>query len=241
MPGAAFCELLERVAHPKPGRHGMAALHPAENPGDGAQILKFATFAAARGARSDARRVQLVDRSRLFEIFQHVRIVGDLLAVDAVRRLRHLLNGFFPTLGLVFSLSRQSLQTRRDHQFQIPFREHRVGIFPVENFALLSDANVAGKTSRRLRQDGRMRRSASAAHRSPAAMEQAKLHSIFPRRAMQLAMRFIKFPGAGEHASIFVGVGIAEHHFLPASPGIEQRLILGIAPESAHDRAGCAK
>ena len=128
-------------------------------------------------------------------------------------------------LGLLFSMQRQRFQAGRNHQFQIPFREHGVGIFPVEDFALLGDANVAGKTSRRLGEDGGMSGSAAAADRSAAAVEEAKLYSVFLRRLMQFAMRFIKFPGAGEHASVFVGVGVAEHDFLPASPGIEQRLI----------------
>ena len=134
-------------------------------------------------------------------------------------------------------MQRQRFQARRNHQFQIPLGEHRVGIFPVENFALLGDANLPGKTSRRLRQNRRMRRSAAAADSSTAAVEEPQLHSMFLRRAMQLAMRFVKLPGAGEHAAIFVGVRVAEHHFLPASPRVEQNLIRRIAPQSPHHAA----
>ena len=86
-----------------------------------------------------------------------------------------------------------------------------------------------------------MRWTAAAADSSTAAMEQSKLHSILLGRVMQLAMCFIKFPGTGKHASVLVGVGIAEHDFLPAPPGIEQRLILGIAPQAAHGVARSAK
>src|SRR6266436_1550588 len=106
------------MAHSEPGGNGMAALHPAENPGDGAQILKTAALAAARWTRSDTSRIQLVDRSRLLEVFQHVRIVGDLLAIDAVRLLRHLLDSFLPAermLGLLLSMHRQCFQTGGDH------------------------------------------------------------------------------------------------------------------------------
>ena len=80
--------------------------------------------------------------------------------------------------------------------------------------------------------------SAAAAHGSSAAVEEAKLHAMFARGAMQFAMRFVEFPCAGEHAAVFVGVGVAEHDFLPASPGVEQRLVLGIAPQAAHDGGG---
>ena len=45
--GAAFGELLQRVADAKPGGDSVATLHPAENPRDGAQVLQSATLAAA--------------------------------------------------------------------------------------------------------------------------------------------------------------------------------------------------
>ena len=66
----------------------------------------------------------------------------------------------------------QCFQTRRDHQFQIPFGEDGIGIFPVKNFALLGDANLAGKTSGRLREDGGMRGPAATANGSTATMEE---------------------------------------------------------------------
>jgi hypothetical protein len=89
----------------------------------------------------------------LLEIFQHVGTVGDLLAVKAVSFLRHFFDGFFPArrmLGLLLSVQRESFEASRDHQLQIPFGEHGVRILPVENFALLGDADVSGETSRRL-------------------------------------------------------------------------------------------
>ena len=219
----------------------MSTLHPAEDPGDGAQILESPTLRAARRARTDARRVQFVDRSCLLEIFQYVGIVGDLTAVDTVRLLRHLFEGFFPAdgiWGVPFLRPRQCFQTRRDHQFQIPFGEDGIGIFPVKNLALLGDANLTGKTSRRLSEDGGMRRPAAASYSSTATMKEAKLYPIFLCCLMQFAMSFIEFPGTGQHASVFVGVGITKHDFLPAPPGIKQRLVLGIAPQAAHYRTG---
>ena len=43
--------------------------------------------------------------------------------------------------------------------------------------------------------------------------------------AMQLTVRFVYLPGAGEHSAVFIRIGVPQHHFLPASPGIQQRLI----------------
>ena len=72
-------------------------------------------------------------------------------------------------------------------------------------------------------------------------MKEAKLYSILLRGAMQLTMSFVKFPGAGEHSSIFIRIGVAQHDFLPAPPGLEQRVIFGIAPQAAHDCSRGAK
>ena len=88
--------MLQRVADAEPGGDGVAALHPAEDPGNGAQIFEAAALAAARGARADAGCIEFVHRRRLLEIFEHVRIVGDVAAVDAVGLLRHLFDRFFP-------------------------------------------------------------------------------------------------------------------------------------------------
>ncbi len=144
-------------------------------------------------------------------------------------------------LRLLLAMQRQCFQARSDHQFQVPFGENRVRILPVEHFALLGDANVPGETSWRLREDCGVGGATTASHGSAAPMKEAKLHSIFLRRAMQLAMCFVQFPRAGEHAAVFVGVGVAEHDFLPASPGIEQSLIFRMAPQAAHDGGGSAE
>src|ERR1700676_2030521 len=190
MSGAAFGELLQRVADAEPGGDGVATLHPAEDPGDGTQVFELPAFGAPRGSRSDAGRVQLIDWSCLLEIFEHVGIVGDLTAVNAIGLLRHFFHGFFPARWMLFIMPRERFQTRRDHQFQIPLGEHGGGIFPVENFALLGNANLARKRSWRLSEDGGMRRSAAAAHRSAAAMEEAKLHSMFLRRPIKAGWSF---------------------------------------------------
>ena len=69
-------------------------------------------------------------------------------------------------------------------------------------------------------------------------MKQTKPHVILVGRAVQFAMSLVQFPGAGKHPAVFIRVGITEHDFLPASPGIQQGNILRISPEAAH-HVGC--
>ena len=52
---------------------------------------------------------------------------------------------------------------------------------------------------------------------------------------MEGAVGLPDLPGAGDHAAIFVGVGVAEHDFLLVIPGREQRLVDVGGPELAAD------
>ena len=55
-----------------------------------------------------------------------------------------------------------------------------------------------------------------------------KSRSFTPHsRATSCSARWalVDLPGAGEHAAVFVGVGVAEHHLLPVVPGVEQLAI----------------
>ena len=80
----------------------------------------------------------------------------------------------------------ECFETGSDHQFQIPFRQNRVGIFPVENLALFGDANVPGKTSRRLRKNRRVSRPAAATNGPAPTMEESQLDVILFGSLVQL-------------------------------------------------------
>ncbi len=67
----------------------------------------------------------------------------------------------------------------------------------------------------------------TAAHGAAAAVKEAQIDSALARGLMQFVLRFVQFPGAGQHASVFIGVGVAEHDFVGAPPGVEERLKLG--------------
>ncbi len=79
-----------------------------------------------------------------------------------------------------------------------------------------------------------MCRAASAPDRTSATVEETQFHSAFSRHTMQITMRLVQFPRAGQHSSVFIGVGVAQHYLLPSSPGIEQRLIVRMPPQAPH-------
>ncbi len=58
---------------------------------------------------------------------------------------------------------------------------------------------------------------------------------------VQGAVGLVDLPGAGDHAAVFVGVGVAEHDLLVAVPGFEQWLVGFAGPELAHDGGGVLK
>src|SRR6516225_5190701 len=159
-----------------PCRDRVAALHPAKNPGYGAQVFEAAALGAARRARTDARGVEFVHRCRLLEILEHIRVFGDVAPVDPERLLRHLFDRLFPCRrrGL-FSRARECFEAGCNHQFQIPLGEDGISIFPIHYLALLGDTNLSGETSWRLRKNCGMSRTTAATDSTSTAVEQSKL------------------------------------------------------------------
>ena len=143
-------------AWPTPNHAGnsVAALHPAEDPGDGAQVVQAAPLRAARRARADARVLQFVHRRGLFEVFEHLGILGDVARGRKRRRRCDICSIAGAQRGSAPGAGRRCAgsASRRggDHHLQVPLRQHRVGILPVEHFALLGDANLAGESADRL-------------------------------------------------------------------------------------------
>src|SRR6185437_4411285 len=88
-------EVLEGVADAEVGGHDVTGLHPAEDPGDGAEVLHAALalgrsittgarVGAACGARADARVFEFGDGRGLLEVGEGFRVFGDVFAVEGV-------------------------------------------------------------------------------------------------------------------------------------------------------------
>ena len=247
-------EGVERVADAEPCRDEMARLHPSEDPGDGAQVLHAALLLGAGvgtlgGARADASMFELGDRRGLLEVGEGVGRVDDVLAVEGVGGGRE---GFERALPFGRKDAGESgavgvdgqrgtgegVQRGRDHQLQVALREDDVGVLPVEDFALFGEAEFAGEAVYGLREDGAMRGAAAAPHGASAAVEEAQLDSGFASYGVQSAVGFEDLPGGGNHASVLIGVGVAEHDLLRPGPGFEQRLVRFARPQRAADGRG---
>ena len=162
------------MPHAEPRRYRLPALHPAEDPGNGAQVFQPATFRAPCRPRPHARVFEFVHRGRLLEIFQDFRILRDVFTIKPVCILRHGLHRLLPALCCFTRHAigiHQGLKTRRDHDFQIPLCQHGIGIFPGKHFALFGNPNLSRKISSRLREDGCVRRPAASTHRAAASMK----------------------------------------------------------------------
>ena len=90
----------------------------------------------------------------------------------------------------------QGVERGGDHQFQVALGQHFVGVFEVEHFALLGDAQLAVEGVEGLGEDGAMRGPAAAAHRAAAAVEEAQLDAGLARHDVQIAMGAEDLPGA---------------------------------------------
>ena len=79
---------------------------------------------------------------------------------------------------------------------------------------------------------------AAAADGAAAAVEEAERDVALAGDLVERAVGLPDLPGAGDHAAVLVGVGVAEHDLLLMVPGFEQRLVGVAGPELAHDGGG---
>src|SRR5262249_24110035 len=234
-------EAIERISNAEPSGKTMPALHPTEYPRNRAQIIQITRRATSCGSRSDFCEIKLQSRRRLFEIRNDVWIVTNALNVMREGIFGHAIHGCSPIdIERRIIGSQQSFERSGDHQFQVSFREHSIGILPVEDFSLFCDLDFPVKRSRRLRNNGAVCRATTASHGSAAAMKQTKIDVVLLRNVIERRMSFVEFPRAGKHSAILIRIGITNHHFLMATPRIEQRRISFVAPNHSADFGAAA-
>ena len=158
---------------------------------------------------------------------QHLGIVDDIVPVECKGAGGELVEGKLPfgqqnagesPLGVEGIGTGKRVETRCDHQLEIAFGENYVGILPVEDFALFGDANLALEGADRLGVNGAMCRAAAASDRAAAAVKEAQMHAAFARHLMQGAVGAEDLPCAGQHAAVFIRIGVAEHDLLAPAP-----------------------
>ena len=93
--------MLKRVAYAEVGGDDVAGLHPAEDPGDGAEVF-HAALALRAGvgalcrARADAGVFEFGDWGGLLEVGEGVGVFDDVLAVEGVGGCGDLVEGGLP-------------------------------------------------------------------------------------------------------------------------------------------------
>ena len=214
--------------------------------------------AALGGAGAEAGVFELGDGGGLLEVGEGVGVVDDVFVVEGEGGVGELVEGGFPggedlagEVGGVGSVgwrsglwcawlaacwrmaSGRARASREAAIISSRLRSARtdVGVLPVEDFALLGDAELAGEAVDGLGEDGAVGGAAAAAYGSSAAVEEAQGDAAVAGYLVEGAVGFVDLPGAGDHAAVFVGVGVAEHDLLLVVPGFEQRLVGIAGPE----------
>ena len=88
----------------------------------------------------------------------------------------------------------------------------------MRTLALLGDAEFAVEAVDWLREDGAMGRTAATANCPSTAMEEAEGDVALAGDLVERAVGLVDLPGAGNHAAVLVGVGVAEHDLLLMVP-----------------------
>ena len=127
--------------------------------------------------------------------------------------------------GLRSPRTNQGFEGSGHHQFQRAFGQNRLRILPIEHLPLFGNLKVTTEGSHRLRHHRAMGRAAAAANRPTASVKDGQVNVRLVGHAMQFAMRLVDLPQTGEHAAVFVAVGVAQHDLLFSAPGIEQPCI----------------
>ena len=216
----------QRVANSKPRRDRVAALHPAEDPGNRAQILQAAAFAAARWSRTYPRMLQFVHRRGLLEILaarprfprcgagrKHTHPATFLPWPSSHRRSAP---GAGPP-GRVNASSDAAIINSRFHSASTGSEYFQLSTSPCSVMRISPEKSPTGCA--------RIARCVGPPPRPTVPPRPWKSRSFTPHsRATACSARcaLCKFPRAGQHPAVFVRVRIAEHHFLAAAPGIEQ-------------------
>ena len=187
--------------------------------------------------------LQFGNRRGLLKVVEGIRVVVDIGAVALKGPRGQQVHRLFPcrieSAGEVRVATaagtqvgpRDGIERGRDHQLEIALGQDHVAVLKVENLALFGDAELAVEAVEGLGVDGAVRGPTAAADRAAAPVKEPQMDVALARHLMQGTVRLPNLPGGGDHAAILVGVGVAEHDLLLASPAFKQGLVCLRGPE----------
>ena len=180
----------------------------------------------------------------MFKISEDIETLGNpgtVVSERCPRQLFHRLDPLDFVSGRNGGWPHQGTQAGCNHDLEVPLRQQRIGILPVQHLALLGDADVSGEIAYRLRQNRRVCRAATPSHGSTATMKKAQLQAALARHAIERTVRLVQFPSACKHSTVFIRVGIPQHDLLPTMPGRQQSFVFTGGPHLLHYLRGVAQ
>ena len=205
---------LECGADAEPAGQEEPALRPAEDPRDGAQVGQGAGSGAAGRTRSDATRLEDVDRGGL-AVKLHETVCLEQCSVGFVAGFDQACHNL---LEIAFRSARGGIDGKPagagEEQFEVEGGGDRVGKFLRDGFALLGDAQVAVERVGRQGFKKTVGRTGTATDRAAAAVEEAHARAVLGGTATDAFLGTMQRPLAGKNAAVFVAVTVADHDLL---------------------------
>ena len=115
-------------------------------------------------------------------------------------------------------------------------RDVGVAVAREDHLALFGELESSVDRVRRLRQDGRVGRSAAATERAAASVEEGEVDAGILRPRRNLRLRFVQRQVRGDRADVLRRVGVAEHDLEVAVGCVQTRGEVGVADDLGHDR-----
>ncbi len=137
-------------------------------------------------------------------------------------------------LDLVLVVGQAGFQRGGEQHFQVAAAGIRVAVLGGNHFALFRQADLAGDGAGRLGQDGVVGRTAAAADRAAAAMEQAQADAVLLEDAGQFDLGLVELPAGSQEAAVLVGIGVAEHDLVLVATAGDQCAISRQPEDAVH-------
>ncbi len=231
---ATIERLLQGLLPPQPGGQHEARLRPGEYPGDRPQAF-HATLAALGRAATERQSPQFLLRRRLAEVLDELRMVAHHPAIRRDALLGQMLHQVTPARLGHRRRQQRGFQDGGQVEVEVLLGDVRQAELEANHFTLFGGAEAPRDRTWRLRQDGRMSRSAATADGATAPMEQQQFDTVLATDVHQIFLGAVLRPGRRRGAGVLGRIGIADHHFLRP---VQALPITRQGQQPAHGRPG---
>ena len=229
------------MADPEPPRQDAPRLGPREHPRDGPEVLDGALARPRGRPRAEVQVLDHSDRSRGLEVLQEALGLEEV-AIGVAGGLGHAVHGPDPFVRNRLVAALEDAVARADlgvhHLFEVPLGDPRVRVLLGDGLALLGELD---RPRHRLVGQGQQRavhRAASPRDRAAPAVEQPQVDAVVVGGAREAHLVAVERPVRREEAVLLVGVGVAQHHLLGPTAGLEVAGVGVVLEEGTDDPGG---